>query len=418
MKNINLIYLIFLMVVIGCGHKEKKKENFKLDLKGVPQKQTEIIEKSQIVDTTYYVKLETSENSLIGEIGDLFIDKDYIIVLNNKPNQSVLVFDHEGNFLNKIGEKGKAGNEFVHIRSVWVDKKSKVIHLYDDAQKKVLDYSFDNSYLGSKEYFKSLDFVPNEIIPIPENDRFLAYSYPLEKGTSLLHLIDKKGNLLNDYFEVPFAFDMLYKPFRYGLIPYTEKNRKEIRILEYFSNKVYTLNEEDLLKPFYQLDLGFPNSDKKTLKSLYNKKFPENALRERNYNGGVRNFLESPEHIYYDYWNSEGYFNSLYFKDQNVLIKFSKIEDDFQIEPYQNFPMETFNNFFVSVYELSNLEKTLHNFKILQSNKDSIEKKATTKLNLNTHFYEVLKTREPTDNPVLVFTRYKRNVDSDLRKDL
>lgn len=405
-----IIYTIISVILISCKENKVVDENIAINLsEAAAIENVKTINSSQIVDTTYYVKLETTENSLIGSIEAIFVSQNHIIIFNDKPVQSVLVFDKQGNFMHQIAGKGKAEGEFVHILHCWADAEKETIHIHDNAKKKVFNYTFDNEYLGADERIGELDYVPNEIVPL-KNSGLLTYSYPLSKGEKLVKKLDGNYSIKKEYFKAPYALKSLYKPFTRGFIPYHDDGRKEIRVLEYFSDIVYNINADAELKPLYKLDLDLPNPDNSTMKRLTGEISPNVILKNSNSNRGVSNFLEIKTHIYYDYWGKAGYANNIYFKNQDVLLKFTMFENKMGLEPYQNFPLTTHGDYFVSVYEVGNYERTIKNFKVLAENPNLLkEMKTESELNIDLNFYEVLKGTKPMDNPILVFTRYKNN---------
>ena len=60
-----------------------------------------------IIDSIRYVMLETTDECLIGNISELYVDGRFIFVVDNTIYESVFVFDENGRFLNKIGRLGR-----------------------------------------------------------------------------------------------------------------------------------------------------------------------------------------------------------------------------------------------------------------------------------------------------------------------
>lgn len=78
----------------------------------------------KIADSRSYVLLDDSSlDAIVGDITQVMVD-DGLIFVSHVPNakgndidQTISVYDKEGRFLNKIGQKGRARNEFLRIRS-------------------------------------------------------------------------------------------------------------------------------------------------------------------------------------------------------------------------------------------------------------------------------------------------------------
>lgn len=73
-----------------------------------------------------YIQLETSEECIIGDVHQLFTDDSLIFVVD-KTHGNVFCFDYDGHFRNRIGERGKSGEEYIRLNHVTIDRNRKEI---------------------------------------------------------------------------------------------------------------------------------------------------------------------------------------------------------------------------------------------------------------------------------------------------
>src|SRR5690606_33642192 len=71
-----------------------------------------------VIDSIRYVMLETTDECLIGNISELYVDGQFIFIVDNTIFESVFVFDESGHFLNKIGRLGRGPAEYAGVNGV------------------------------------------------------------------------------------------------------------------------------------------------------------------------------------------------------------------------------------------------------------------------------------------------------------
>jgi hypothetical protein len=111
-----------------------------------------VIDYFSLIDTASYrvVKLETTDNSLIGEVSKVEVVNDRIIVLDERDSESVFMFDGQGNFIRQIGRKGRGPGEYTNAVNFVVDYDNSHIIVSDEGGRKQLFYDFDGRFI--KEY--------------------------------------------------------------------------------------------------------------------------------------------------------------------------------------------------------------------------------------------------------------------------
>jgi hypothetical protein len=166
----------FLTVVIACNsNQDFKKEAWAIqksdDFKtiNVFDQYTPGINISMFGNEIEYIPLETSENSLIGNIDKLLYTDNKLFVLDLKVAHTLFVFDFSGKLIykKKVGLGGPG--EFKSIKDFAIDSQSNRLYIYSDSERKIFQYIledgafvstfrlnnavFDNLYVDSKNRF-------------------------------------------------------------------------------------------------------------------------------------------------------------------------------------------------------------------------------------------------------------------------
>ncbi|MGW8121887.1 6-bladed beta-propeller [Roseivirga echinicomitans] len=104
------------------------------------------LEIESIVKEVKQVKLEETDESLIGLIHKVEKTDEYIFVLDaNGPR--VLQFDLNGKYIKEIGRNGNGSNEYANLTTFTIDNNLK--HIYLATLGKVVRYDFDNNFIDS-----------------------------------------------------------------------------------------------------------------------------------------------------------------------------------------------------------------------------------------------------------------------------
>lgn len=167
MKTRNLIIVSICLSIASCTLKTDSESGFYY------HPEVEIINSDlrfdDIIEDFKYIKLETNDSCLIGEVKQLIIHKSRIYVLSD----GVFCFNMDGKFQFAISKKGRGPGEFLQILNFGIDDD----RLYLNSPRKILFYdSNSGEYLKSVDtdyYIKYLCLDENsmymDVLPIPQN---------------------------------------------------------------------------------------------------------------------------------------------------------------------------------------------------------------------------------------------------------
>ncbi len=125
-KNpITLILIHSIFFCMGC-RKESPKDILTLN----PNEATPSINLSELADSVTYIRLETTEESLIRKALEIVI-KDKFIYVRDVDQQAILLFDLTGKFISKLHKKGDGPDQYLRMERFLVNESEDYIDIFD-----------------------------------------------------------------------------------------------------------------------------------------------------------------------------------------------------------------------------------------------------------------------------------------------
>lgn len=112
-------------------------------------KEFEVLNYSEIYDNVKMIQLETSEESIIGRVSKAHLLKNGNLLIFDRENKKILLFDENGFFLNKIGEYGKGEQEYQEPVAVVYDKYLEEVIVLDHNVKTLKFFDINGVFLRS-----------------------------------------------------------------------------------------------------------------------------------------------------------------------------------------------------------------------------------------------------------------------------
>lgn len=231
---------------------------------------------SEIIGNIKVVHLETSPNCLIGHFSYLiFLDDKYIVFVSDK---SILIFDNQGKYLNKIDALGKGPKEYGTIANAFVDPINKMIYIVDYDDIKL--YNFAGEYRSTLKLSSKSGGVYRR-----SNAKLIivcSQIYSYEKR-EMLYLLDSNFNLYHTFYSNnPDVCKDIKQNLFFAGTPYEINGR--LYYIEPFVETIYEISDT-LLIPHWTIssgDLGLKTEDGINIDN-FNKasdKIPPLGLRE------------------------------------------------------------------------------------------------------------------------------------------
>jgi len=147
--RLSSIILFFILLQISCLHDQDNNQitYIRSDTIAIDIDNINHINKDQI-ESQEWIKLETTNESLIGDVSKIFYTNNLFIVLDNKLTNSVFIFDGKGNFISVINKLGKGPGEYTKIYDIAFDELNDVVHILDLNLEKVLKYDIRGEFIS------------------------------------------------------------------------------------------------------------------------------------------------------------------------------------------------------------------------------------------------------------------------------
>jgi hypothetical protein len=153
-------YLIFTCVfflIIGCSKKGKNalspvKSNDSLLVINVDDVQEAMMKKySDFFSDVHPIILDNTSQALLGMLSKMEVVDSLLILLDIGVAKSAFVFNHQGDFIRKIGSLGQGPGEYLGVYDFTIDPVHKNIMLLDSWSQRIHVYN-----LQTGEYIRSI----------------------------------------------------------------------------------------------------------------------------------------------------------------------------------------------------------------------------------------------------------------------
>lgn len=373
-KKITPFFLLF--IIVACN-------NDKIDYSSVPNKiypfkSTKIICEN-IIEETFVVPLETTNESQMNSIKDIKFSDNFIFV-HDSGHQGIFVFAiNSGKFLRHINLQGAGPGEYSRIDDFIINQKDKCIDVFDSTLKIVNRYDFEGNFI-------TMTKIPfnggREVTRISKEELVIMRGRGTRNDIPFELVTLKNNKLKNKFFKVKKSLDMVFTS-RNNLF----KSKDSIYYLPIYSPLLYKI-ENDLSIPQFYFD--FENSwiDKKTIikskvdPSLFSEKVIKKNLVI------FFNVTMGESYLAYDYIQSQ---------ERHVRLYDLNSKESYEIENYKKTIYDGIGfNFFNNGYFISLKEQPF----IIKAIEENL-------LGTENISEEIKNNLNPYGNPVLIFTKFK-----------
>lgn len=397
-KTYLTIAIVLFVVFAACKNKSGKvnlenvdTENINYDLAEtikLEEKEPIELKGSSIIDTAWYVPLETTEQNILGSVDKILTSGEMIFILD-RTTQSINIFNSKGQFFKRIANKGRGPQEYSVIRDFTLDISEKKIVIYDDFLSKLFFFDFDGGYIGSRE----VPFIFNHLA-------VLGKQYIYYTGNSP----NKDKVYIEDYFllreKQDNSIELAVKNLKYDI---SLKAQDQFHFsgnhlslaLPVVDNTIYKITHNKTI-PVYTIDFGKNVIDRELLK---NKKFREDIIQPLNdrklpiFSG---THLMTEKFLYFRYVEN-GEFTAVFYNRANgEFIKWRNFISDDQYSLFSITP--TYANYNEDIF------LTVLNSNTFTKGKPFINRPA---LNKTKQLKILAENIQPIDNPVLFFYKVK-----------
>jgi len=267
MKRKSLIYVLILTLgLFSCQSKQPKEEET-TEPEGKVKKElfftipfAEIIKNkrevnlSEIAENIEIIPLENTKESLIGNVMNVELTRDYIFVKHNG-SRLLTQFTRDGKFVRHFGTEGRGPKEYALMRLFSVDEENELVYIHTNWTRKILVFNFNGEHvktikfegIGRGHFSWSRDsFLVSFSEPHMGTEPFVFIETNFQgdtlQGVKNHTLWEKKGER---------SFTVSY----WGRNAFYRANNK-LHMKGWYNDTVYTYNDNKQLVPRYLVDLG------------------------------------------------------------------------------------------------------------------------------------------------------------------
>lgn len=347
-----------------------------------------------IIDSVWYVPLETKEESLLGKISDYKI-LDSLVYIRNFDRNELAIFDiYDGRFINKINSVGDGPCEYRSITSYTVNNEG-YIEILDYRSNMIYAYNIWGNFQSKRKFLigatRRFCHVINDIYIYTTNRESLNNTF--YEGYSA-YIMSGNDKIIGKY--LPIDKNLI------GLqIEDTQLwkiNKKTVVFAQSFNDTIYHVNKHGLL-PKYFIDFQKNKRPKNYFSDFNSIESQErlkklNAMKYSNFVGSIVNYFESDELIYFEFLTNGKLYKVFVKKDDYYPIILFDFDNRFSLAK----PRGLLDNILISVIYPYQLYIYWDDFLNSSENNDN-------------EYFKILKELRSkikySDNPILLFQRIK-----------
>ena len=226
-------------------------------------KKTKGLNLSDIASNVEYIKLETNNQNLFGNVSKIDIYNNDLIIMDRKIH-SVFKFNLNGHFISKIGKRGKGPGEYAWLDNFIINHNNGEIYLTDIEIQKILHFSKNGKFIKRLK-----NDLYGKFIRLFSNNTFCYYKpyiFKIDKSVKKydkLLITDIDGNETKRLFTVKFpTIEELSSPANVMVKIYNYYD--SISVWQFGMDTIYRISENYNITPKYIFDYG-PNRIPKSL---------------------------------------------------------------------------------------------------------------------------------------------------------
>jgi len=315
--------LISFLLFTNCSKVNKKAEQGNIQIIQI-HPQNQIIKYSDIFKNYRVIPLKSNGKNFVGSLAGIKIYNNLIIVKASSENSNIHVFDIKGNYITNIGKKGKGPGEYLHIRSMKVNKEENLIEVLAYSRKCIIRYSLKGDLIDELP-IKNAGY-PDDFERI-DNNHYVFY-YKLENKTT--------NNKINIYSTERSKITSSYLPINeklseylvFGELTNLYHRKDEICFYTTFTDTIYNISQTGVF-PKYVFNMGNYKLPHKILYGNYSNvgEFVRKCKKSP-YIWNINYLLEGDKYLTFSYYRKDIWFWGVYNKIKNECKSSNTIFDD------------------------------------------------------------------------------------------
>lgn len=246
--------LLFSLVLgmISCGKRasdtsrEMARITLRIDLDAISEPELKI---SNFVDSIQFIRLETTNQCIVGQISKLFFLDSIIMAVDSKAG-TLLFFDNRGKYLHTFDKRGKGPGEYTRITCALYDSVRQQIVIFDGSMRKMLFYWPDGTLAREIRDFSDRAVI-RDLINLPDGS-FLCYTPDIvvgQNGDEDRHVglwkVDSNGRFVQNFLQYHTVYPVSFNRYSSYLTHLTES---KIGLTDGVTGDIYHFEQDSLYK--------------------------------------------------------------------------------------------------------------------------------------------------------------------------
>jgi hypothetical protein len=259
---------------------------------------------AEIIDSSYFIPLETTDEILIKKIDKIVFDDDKIFVLDREGNNKILVFNRQGKFMYSVGKVGQGPGEHIEACDFCLNPQDKMIYMIC-TRKRIMQYKYNGDFVKqtiSKFNTNKLEYF---------NNHFYFSGYAMDFFQVVI--TDTAWNIVDKFFS---SGDWGYNAL--ALEHPIQKTDSLIYSFDYLDDNIYGIKNISEIFVQYRIDFGKTKLDI-PVPSIKN--YTWNDLSNKIYSstrGAIRYWIQNSDYFICYYFDKKSFSMTVYNKHKNI----------------------------------------------------------------------------------------------------
>ncbi len=141
------IYLFFFIFILSSCINKKNAVQDLIYTVNIDVSKVESLRYDDYFKKSTFIVLETLPESLIGEVSKLYMTDSFIIIFDKK-QMAIMLFDIKGNFIRQIGKKGSAPDEYTFFNDIQFERETSLIYAHERYRNSIFTYNLDGELIN------------------------------------------------------------------------------------------------------------------------------------------------------------------------------------------------------------------------------------------------------------------------------
>mgnify|MGYP000918039515 CR=1 FL=1 len=210
----------------------------------------------------HIIALETKEECLLRDVLEVRPYLSYLYILDRIGD--LFIFDLNGKYINQVGKKGNAPDEYIKLSSFFIDKENQCIAIIDDVKNKIYNYDLTGNHISTRSVAPSIKYSTYSV-RTKEGD--ILFNYLINFGVNQAYSIMDRANYNKNTFLKSYK-PIQVKNYLYGFSshPISENTDGNISFIMPLCDTIFGYSNKDYY-PKYVVDTPSKMVERKLFKT-------------------------------------------------------------------------------------------------------------------------------------------------------